>query len=179
MKKIFAGMVVVGLGTVAVAQPVNAVDIPFGLSGPYATGAGGDPASTGAWFTFSLDVATNIDIDMNRTSAPPDLFATLFSGDVNGFDATAEWGDIFSAGFSGGGGPLTFVDAQDDTHDDAFGGPFGDPQFIMNLGPGDYSMLVFSLGTPGEFTVTSNIVPAPGAFAILGLGGLLTTRRSR
>ena len=175
----FAAVLVTAAITAAASANINATALTVGTSGPFVAE---DTTFTGlndlAWFTFTLDATTSINIDFNRTSAPPDLVASLYSGDIDGFDAFGfgTHRDVWTSNF----GPLTFVDLQDDTHDDAFGGPFGDPQFLNTLDAGTYSIVVSALeGAGGEFTVTSNVAPTPGALAALGLGGLMATRRHR
>jgi MYXO-CTERM domain-containing protein len=163
----------------ASASAVNATALTVGTSGPFVVG---DYGVTGlndlTWFTFTLDATTSIDIDFDRTSAPPDLIASLYSGDIDGFDASGfgAHSNVIVSDF----GPLTYIEWQDDTHDDAFGGPFGDPQFTNTLDAGTYSIVVSALqGAGGEFTVTSNVAPTPGVLAALGLAGLMGTRRRR
>lgn len=159
------------------AQPVTPLPLTDGSSGPYFTGYFGvTNFSNHAWFTFSLANSTAIDIDINRTSANPDMTASIYAGDITDVDATAfgNYGSLFNSSF----GPMVFVAWEDDTEDDPFGGPWGDPRFTITLPAGTYSMVVASASTGGGFTITSN-VPAPGAAAILALGGLLAARRRR
>ena len=133
------------------------------------------------WFLFELDETTFVDIDINRTAAPPDFTAGLYEGDVTGLTFGGTLGDtlIFGTDTSG---QLNFIETQDDTEDDPFGGPFGDPRFQLTLGPGTYSVIVGTFGAPsGEFTITSNVgvVPEPNACIVLALGGLALVRRKR
>ncbi len=162
----------------ASANVVNATALSVGTSGPFVVGDYGTTNLNDlTWFTFTLDATTNVNIDFNRTSAPPDLVAGLYSGDINGFDASGfgTHADVIFSSF----GPLTFLQLQDDTHDDAFDGPFGDPQFVETLDAGTYSIVVSAFqGAGASFTVTSNI-PTPGALAAVGFGGLMVTRRRR
>ena len=136
------------------------------------------------WFTFQLEETTFVDIDINRTAAPPDFTAALYEGDVTKLSFGATVGDdlIFAPGDPTG--QLTYIETQDDTEDDPFGGPFGDPRFQLTLGPGFYSVIFGTFGAPaGEFTITSNVginpVPEPTACVVLALGSLALIRRKR
>ena len=54
------------------------------------------------------------------------------------------------------------------------------PAPIASVGPGVYFMEVREFGGPlATWELTFNVVPAPGALALLGLGGLAATRRRR
>ena len=168
--------------TASANAQVTPTGLVVGEQGPFVAGEDDSTlANDSDWFIFTLTSDFDVDIDINRTEAAPDLFATLFEGDVTGVD----FGGLLADDFTGPNdfGPLTFIETQDDTEDDAFGGPFGDPRFQLNLGPGTYSVLVTALSPleGGPFTITSNVsaVPEPSAFAVLGLGGLLFARRRR
>lgn len=176
MLRVLSIGVIAGLSASAPANIV-ANSLSVGTSGPYVVGDFDfDSLNDQVWFTFTLSTTTSINIDFNRTSAPPDLVANLYSGDINGFDGSG----LVPAGVIGSSfGPLSFLEIRDDTHGDAFGGPFGDPQFLNTLDAGTYSIMVSAFqGAGNSFTVTSN-VPAPGAAVVLGLGGLFGSRRRR
>ena len=82
-------------------------------------------------------------------------------------------------------GPLTAIAFEDDTEDDPFGGPFGDPRFTTTLDPGIYTVLVASLNVDfaSAFTITSNVgaaVPEPSSsviFVALGFAALIRRRK--
>ncbi len=173
-----AFLAVAGTASVAAAQPVVPTALTGGTQGSFVAQDFFAAFSSASWFTFTLTEATLVDIDFNRTSAPPDLIASLYLGDITGADATAlgvSHGNNFFTNF----GSFVHVVTEDDTHEDAFGGPFADPQFILNLDPGTYSIVVTALqGAGAGFTVTSN-VPAPGAAGLLGVAGLAALRRRR
>lgn len=164
------------LAGAASAQPVTPTALTGGTQGAYTVVDFFTPLSSASWFTFSLGAPTNVDIDINRLAAPPDLIATLYAGDITGQDATAlggTHGDIYFTSF----GPMALVNWQDDTEDDAFGGPWGDPRFTLNLPAGSYSLVVTSLqGAGNPFEITSN-VPEPTTLGLLALGGLAMLRR--
>lgn len=166
-------------------------ELMVGTSGPFdAFEDDANAAEFGQFFVFSLDATTDIDIDFNRTTADPDLYAVLFSGDITGSNPNdlspdglingftfPDPGDVF--------GPLTVISDEDDTEDDPFGGPFGDPRFTNTLDAGDYTVLVMALNVDGgQFTVTSNVgaVPEPSSIALIGVLGvccLISRRRQR
>lgn len=85
-------------------------------------------------------------------------------------------GEITSAQFNSGGGNGTF--------DGPGGGSFGNPDGALI---GALNVLMFQMGQNlftqsfdnRSATVTGMLVPAPGAMALLGLGGLIATRRRR
>jgi hypothetical protein len=130
-----------------------------GLHGPYfAPHRFAGPPSGGSWFTFTVPHPSHVDIDINRTAAPPDLDAMLYRGDVTGqLDSISPDGLINGLYSYETFGPITGIAYQDDTEDDPFGGPWGDPRFQMDLGVGTYSLLVSSRSPVegGSFTVTA------------------------
>ena len=156
----------------------------IGTQGDFVASPGGlTLANDGAWFTFAIAVTTSIDVDIDRTVADPDLGASLYAGDVTGVDfGTNLIADVFSSSF----GPLGFVERRDDDEDDAFGGPAGDPRFGTLLGPGEYSILVYSFnGSSGTFSIDSNVegtaaIPEPSvALVWIGAGCCVSLRRRR
>lgn len=174
---------VVFASTTAFSQ-VSPTGLVVGDQGPFFAGEDDSTlANDSSWFIFDLDSGFDVDIDINRTTAAPDLIASIFFGDVTGID----FGNLLADDFLFGQdfGALTFIETQDDTEDDAFGGPFGDPRFQLNLGPGRYSVLVSAL-TPlegGPFEITSNVsvnaIPEPGTFGLLAVCSLAFVRRRR
>ncbi len=180
MKKLAMFVVLICFSATSLFAQVDPVELVVGTQGDFFTGEDDSTlANDSAWFVFTLFGDTDVDVDINRTIADPDLFATLFAGDVTGVD----FGGLLADDFTGpmDFGPLTFIETQDDTEDDAFGGPFGDPRFQTNLGAGTYSIMVTSLNVGGPFNVTSNVsfVPEPGTFTILAACGLVVMRRRR
>ncbi|USO00173.1 MAG: hypothetical protein H6810_05785 [Phycisphaeraceae bacterium] len=161
------GLVLAGalctIGAAAAAQPVVGARVVPGGVGPRESGNALDPASSVSWFTFTVPALGTVDIDINRTTAPTDLVAALFRGDVRGVDMTAITpnglaNDLFNNTPGDTFGPLTYLGDQDDTEDDPFGGPFGDPRFHQVLTPGTYSLMVTSFqpaeGGPFEIIAT-------------------------
>lgn len=189
MRKLLASCALVGALMIPGIASADIQPLQLGTSGPFDVFEDdANAASFGQYFTFTLDANTDVDIDINRTFADPDLVATLFSGDITGLDPNTISPDGLINGLlvtSGTFGPLTVVDFQDDTEDDPFGGPFGDPRFQINLNPGTYTVLVgaFNVDAPDGFTVTSNVgavVPEPSSAGILGvLGAVAFLRRRR
>ncbi|WP_232769057.1 PEP-CTERM sorting domain-containing protein [Colwellia sp. Bg11-28] len=134
-------------------------------------------ASLGDYWTFNGAAGDIIDIDINRTEASPDLIATLFFGDVTGLDVDSLSPDGLINGLlvsNGVFGPLTVIDTQDDTENDSFGGPFGDPRFNLSLSStGTYTLLVATLSAPGSYEISTTgitSVPEPSTLAIFALG---------
>jgi MYXO-CTERM domain-containing protein len=176
---IIASLAVGALASMAVAQPVVPTPLSGGTQGGFVAGDYYTTSfSTLTWFTFTLTEPTMVNVDFDRTTAPPDLYATLYSGDITGLDATA-----FAATHSDAWfipiGSLTWLDIQDDTDPNGLDGPYGDPRFTNLLPAGTYSIVVSALqGAGGTFQVTSN-VPTPAAATLLGLGGLASLKRRR
>ncbi len=135
---------------------VDPIQLQIGDSGPSSVSDTWDVEllNDANWFVFSLDSTTDVDIDINRTAAPPDLASSLYSGDVRGVDFGT---DTTSTGWLSDIGGLTNISNEDDTEDDPFGGPFGDPRHTLTLEAGTYSFWVATLNEGGSFTVTSNV----------------------
>ena len=120
------------------------------------------------WFVFDAVAGASVDIDINRLEAALDPIAFLYFGDVSGHD------------FEGAApSPLTFLERQDDTENDALGGPWGDPRFtFVAQQTGRFSVRVASFssgsGVGAAFEVIgTGIAPVPlPASALLLLGGL-------
>lgn len=187
MNRALIATLVAGFALPAAAQTVFPTPLTGGTQGPFFAAEDDlNNASDAAWFTFSVLAEMEVEIRFDRTGVDPDLAATLFAGDVTGLDMTAIVGGtglIDELTFPAAGdtfGPLTAVAFADDTNDDAFGGPFGDPGFSLTLSAGTYSIAVYSLSPieGGFFTATSN-VPAPAGAGALALGGLVAARRRR
>lgn len=143
------------------------------------------------WFVFSGTAGADVDIDINRLVADPDLFAVLYAGDVTGTDFGTQLAD--DGGIVTDLPGLTFLDAEDDTEDDTLGGPFGDPRFVLQLpSSGLFSLVVVRL-TPETvedfpFEITARgidgsgpVVPIPGAAILMGgaLAGFAGVRRKK
>ena len=181
------GLVAAAMGSAAMAQPVSPMTLTGGVQiSQDVREDDSNAASLGGFWVFTLGAAMDVDIDINRLLADPDLAATLYEGDVTGADMTAFSPDGLINGIlvgSGVFGPLTAIAFEDDTEDDAFGGPFGDPRFTMNLPAGTYTLMVAALNTDvigvDAYEVVTNLVPAPASLALLGLGGLVGLRRRR
>ena len=184
MKRFILYFSLVAFASTSVFSQVNPTGLIVGDQGPFFAGEDDSTlANDSAWFIFDLASDFDVDIDINRTVAAPDLVASLFLGDVTGVDFGGLLADDFL--FGGAFGPLTFIETQDDTEDDDFGGPFGDPRFQLNLGPGRYSVLVSALSPVegGPFEITSNVsvnaIPEPGTLGLLSLCSLAFVRRRR
>jgi len=181
------GLVAAAMGSAAMAQPVSPMTLTGGVQiSQDVREDDSNAASLGGFWVFTLGAAMDVDIDINRLLADPDLAATLYEGDVTGADMTAFSPDGLINGIlvgSGVFGPLTAIAFEDDTEDDAFGGPFGDPRFTMNLPAGTYTLMVAALNTDvigvDAYEVVTNLVPALASLALLGLGGLVGLRRRR
>ena len=151
-------------------------------------------ANNANWFVFDAAAGAPLDIDINRLAAPPDLVAAIYFGDVTGLDFGAQRPGRFPGNvlFEG----LRLFDTEDDTENDAFRGPFGDPRFTFTAPEtGRFSLIVASLnsrgrGNPFEVTATgvsafqtSSVaaVPLPAGVVLLlsalGVGAALRRRR--
>ena len=76
-------------------------------------------------------------------------------------------------------GARAFVDTTSGAN--SVGSPIGDSNnyFTSNTFGFSFEPIVNVLGTPADFSYGVNGVPAPGALALLGLGGLASIRRRR
>lgn len=152
-------------------------------------------ANDANWFVFDATAGSLLDIDINRLTAPPDLVAAIYFGDVTGLDFGAQRPGQFPSNVEFEG--LTLFDTEDDTENDSLGGPFGDPRFTFTAPQtARYSLIVTTLnlsgrGSPFEVTAsgvstfaTSQVaaVPVPAGIVLLlsalGLGALVRKRRA-
>ncbi len=176
-------------GSAAAINPVNM------SSGDVVTGDVFDDDGTAPanqfWITFSAAAGDTVDLDINRTAASADLYATSSFGDVTGIDDSAVSGGDLNIGthltWTAELG-LTFIENQDDTEDDPFGGAFGDPRFtFVAANTGVYSVAVVAYTNPtdgaqAEASLTITPVPEPATAVILsGIAALsiCCTRRRR
>ena len=128
------------------------------------------------WFVFDTDGSKSTSFFFDRSVAAPDLAAGLYLGDTSGFDYEAAgagaWYSYMNAGSYNS--KLSFISSFDDNHEDAYGGPYGDPDFDMLLAAGRYSLALSSLGAAGTYSFTTNAVsvvsstPVPAAAWLFG-----------
>lgn len=185
LQKLLASATIVAVSaTMAFASPVSPIALDPGVTVIDTVNvlSNGDRNDQN-WFTFSATAGSLIDIDINRRAAPPDLYATLYFGDVTGVDFDTD-----------GSGGLTNAITSDDAENDAHGGPWGDPRFTFTAqSTGTYSFFVTALsccsspgavGTAFDVTATGiapSAVPLPAGLpllaAALGAFGFARTRR--
>lgn len=184
MKKILAVLAVAGLAAAANGQVVINGDVTT-MSGIGAIGTDGNtnlnPAAWTYW-TFSANAGDVIDWEVNRLVDALDPIAAVYEGNMAGAAFGGEMGDDPLMG-------LALIDIGDD-EDGPFtgGGPFGDPHggFIVAT-TGVYTICVSSFasdiippeGYVHEVIVRGSTAPAPGAAALVALGGLFAARRRR
>lgn len=137
--------------------------------------------STWQVYTFEANMGDAILVRVSRLVANADPVAFAHFGDLTGADVTpgVDYADDLSA-FG-----LDFIAYGDDSVDDDFGGPFGDPLFAF-VAPsnGIYTVITHMFGdyenNPAyEIQVTGSSVPAPGAIALGATGTMLCLRRRR
>ncbi|GAB4383479.1 MAG: hypothetical protein Kow0022_03360 [Phycisphaerales bacterium] len=157
------------LGTLSSGQ------VAFGFVTLPADGNGFDNPETWQWWNFFAAAGDFITVDVDRTEAAPDMVSSAFFGlptDTNPMI------DIFDTPAG-----ATLMAFGDDNVDDAFGGPFGDPLYSFTApSTGWYSVAVgnfLGAGSGGYQIVITGQTPTPGAAAVLGLGGLILSRRRR
>ena len=137
--------------------------------------------STWQVYTFQANAGDNINIRVSRLVADADPVAYAHLGDLTGADVIP--GVHYLDDLSDFG--LEYGAYGDDSVDDPFGGPFGDPLFGFSApSDGVYTIITHMYGDyagnpPYEIQVTGSSVPAPGAIALAGAGGLLCLRRRR
>ena len=144
------------------------------------TGSGTGNSAGWGWYTFSANAGDSIAIDVNRLVGDLDPASGCWEGDATG-DAVGDFSSIFINGTS-----LALVGSGDDNVGPNLPGPWGDPSYgFIAPSTGIYSVAVASFASTGQppyrfdITVTGSTVPAPGAAALLGLGGFVATRRRR
>jgi len=94
--------------------------------------------------------------------------------------ATSFIPDPVTAGMFLGGDHLDPLPAGTDMLPTLASAPLAGTGFSVPLGPGTYSYLVQQTGPQlTAYSISLQVVPAPGALAVLGLGGLLAMRRRR
>jgi hypothetical protein len=150
-------------------------------SGNFVSGAD-NFQSPATWrvYTFDANAGDNILVRVSRMAAQVDPIAFAHLGNLTGADVAP---GILANDLSTYG--LTFMASGDDSVDDAFGGPFGDPLFAFVAPATDtYTVITHMFGNyegslPYEVQVTGSTVPAPGAAALAAVGGLMCVRRRR
>ena len=183
MKNIATLIAAAGLASFASAQdlvaPITLVD-GDSLSGIAVMDDDLTNAVDGNWFIFDANAGDEIVITVSREQAAPDLALDFYAGDITGADVTGLLVDDFTFGGGDGFAGLSFIGTFDDENDDAFGGPFGDPEIAGTLlVGGTFSFVVWAYTDPGSFSIDVSIVPAPASAGLLALGGLVATRRRR
>ena len=184
-----AAAIALAVAAPATAATITGVNLTAGTTSSTVQANHTDPLASGNVFVFSANAGDFVDIDINRLVAAPDLIAVLSFGEIRGVDVgSATWSDVAgSTDFYG----TTFLSAQDDTEDDAFGGPWGDPRFSLTLTQtGTYTLFISSLnggiGSPFEIVATGisaapvSAVPLPAGGALLlgALGSVALRRRT-
>ena len=180
------------IGSAVNADAINPVAMSDGdvATGDVFDDDGTAPASQ-FWITFFANAGDTVDLDINRTAASTDLFATLAFGDVTGLDDILISGGDLDIGTSATWTAelgLTFIEDRDDDEDDAFGGPFGDPRFtFVAASTGVYTVAVVSYADPTDgaqaqanLSITSAI-PEPTTSLLVGIGafGMAIVRRRK
>lgn len=140
-----------------------------------------DSPATWRVYTFDANAGDNILIRVSRLAAQVDPIAYAHEGNLIGADLIpgVDHADDLSAY------GLTYMAYGDDSVDDPFGGPFGDPLFGFVAPATDtYTVIAHMYGDypgdlPYEVQVSGSTVPAPGAAVLTGIGGLLCLRRRR
>lgn len=145
--------------------------------------AGANPAD------FQLSLSVNMLIPGSVATGAGSLMLTDADGDTVAANISGTWIYDSVNGFIFFNGALSSVVVTDNgVQDDRFDGTqFGNFQLSgMNLTDGALTQIVFGAGSffttnfsDAATGVTAQIVPAPGALALLGLGGLVAGRRRR
>ena len=150
------------------------------------TGGSIDVADASFWgfWTFSANAGDLINVEVDRTTGGLDPASSVVEGNAAGLAFASLTG--FSIFDWSGPGLSPTVAFGDDDDPPALPGPFGDPNYSFVAGTtGVYTVAVASFASSGsppwgyEITVTGSSVPAPGALALLGLAGLIGSRRRR
>lgn len=191
MRRLFGMLAVVALSGAADAQVATLGDLTSGAPGvgtittPGNTIAIGTASAWGFW-TFSANAGDAINIEVDRTTGPLDPASSVVFGNANGLAFAALTGtSIFDWS---GPGLSANIASGDDNDPPAIPGPFGDPNYgFVAADTGVYTVAVgsFASGTmPAggygySIIVTGSTVPAPGALALLGLAGMVSSRRRR
>lgn len=126
---------------------------------------------------------TSMTLASTPVTVPGGVAGTSVSIDIP--DVTFSVGQVVYIGFlADGGNPGSFFGSFDQT------APVGTSSIIWgtasvgafnatNIGTAGLIGEIGSFGLPGDWTIRANAVPAPGALALLGLGGLVAGRRRR
>jgi hypothetical protein len=137
--------------------------------------------STWRVYSFQANAGDNIVVRVTRQTAMVDPIAYAHRGALAGADIPV--GMYYADDLTDFG--LTFLAYGDDSVDDPFGGPFGDPLFGFSAPENDTYTVITHMygnyeGNPGyEIQVSGSTVPAPGAAVLACVGGMLCLRRRR
>ncbi len=159
----FTGSFAATPNVVTLGVPVNGSTIWTGVETGLTDGAG-EAANFGQYPGFSWDNAGN-EVAYRYDHVGGDIMATL-----TGLSSDLDFVLIDSSGVTAG-----TVAASE-----GFGGASSESLELLGAAPGTYYFVVDTFGAAAagsNFTLT--VVPAPGALALLGLGGLAAARRRR
>lgn len=127
------------------------------------TDGGGEAANFGRYGTFGWDLVGNevaYRIDHG-------------GGDIQ-LDLTGLTGDLDMVLLSAGGTTADVI-----AQSQGFGGTTSESILLAGAAPGTYYVVVDTFGSGDGQSYTLSYIPAPGAVALMGLGGLLAARRRR
>lgn len=137
--------------------------------------------------TFAIWTTTgplsNMTLASTPVTVPGGTAGTAVSIDIP--DATFSVGDVVYIGFlADGGSPSSFFGSIDQTapvgtSSIIWGTPSTGAFTAANIGTAGLIGEIGTFGLPGDWTIRANAIPAPGALALLGLGGLMAGRRRR
>ena len=158
------------------ATPVTPESFKTGFNTGYSVADYTDINNNVDWFVFDTDGSKSTSFYFDRTIAAPDLVAGLYLGDTSGFDYDVAGAPLKYSVFDAAtyNSNLNYLSLFDDNHDDAFGGPWGDPDFDILLAAGRYSLALSSHENAGTYNFTTNAVsvlsavPVPAAAWLFG-----------
>ena len=141
--------------------------------------------STSASYAMSINVSNKAGgfADGAGTFTFTDVDGDFFTGSIDGTWSQGGFGAIFFTGalsnvtFDSAAGNGTFDGTSGDSASIPFGGPFDGSivQLTFNLGGTFFDTDFASSNT----LVSAQLIPTPGAMGLLGLGGIVATRRRR
>jgi len=168
----FSGPSSAGLGFVRTDQPPASV---VGGAGLLAAGVGGFQYVTGDSLGYVASAYSGVSVKISGSLGDGSLMLSAIGGDMNFIAMGIDLGARVSDGYAW----ITFAEMDAEVGNDP-----GTIASVMSQGYGFWGLGLYLSGSTGavqidDFEFRTSAVPAPGALALLGVAGVVGTRRRR